>query len=343
MRTRSHEPYSKGHFRHTAKVTFRQSQNTVIVCLLKIQFAVIKSHLRRCRTCFRGALSHAPALCCHIFPACCHISPACCHNPKSGWDGGRWGFFACRWPRCSIYCFPHPFQTAPGHHLGRIAVKFRSFFVAGWLKASRAKNLFRSFSPMHPVYSSHTGAANTGSAVQPVSPWSPVYVEPVSPLAAITDSAVQPVSPYVQPVSPLAAITDSAPPAWSPVYVQPVSPLAAITDSAVQPVPPPPPAAKTDSAVQPFSPPAGPAIPIFEVAFDSGMWWSIPPALSQELYDKYMTGGDASYTCEKRSYVLDFETMEQRNIANDRRRSIRLIWVCPEEVTPCWTGQIPKS
>jgi hypothetical protein len=97
------------------------------------------------------------------------------------------------------------------------------------------------------------------------------------------------------------------------------------------------------SAVQPVSPPAGPAIPIFEVAYENDMWLSIPSALSQEFYDKYLTGADATYTWQKRSYVLDFVTMVQRNIANDRRRSVRLIWVCPEEVTPFWTGQVPKS
>ena len=98
-----------------------------------------------------------------------------------------------------------------------------------------------------------------------------------------------------------------------------------------------------DSAVQPVSTPAGSAIPIFEVAYDNDMWLSIPPALSEEFYEKYMMGVNAMYRCQQRSYVLDFVTMVQRNIANDRQRSVRLIWVCPEGVTPFWTGQVPKS
>jgi hypothetical protein len=105
-----------------------------------------------------------------------------------------------------------------------------------------------------------------------------------------------------------------------------------------------------DSAVQP--------VPIFEVAFRNGMWWSMPEELSKQLYEKYMGDEDASYIWdwgetrpgswkpdnEETSinlYVVDFVAMEQRNTDNDRRRSVRLVWVHPAKVTPLWSGEKP--
>ena len=83
-------------------------------------------------------------------------------------------------------------------------------------------------------------------------------------------------------------------------------------------------------------------VPIFEVAFPNGMWWSIPEEISQQLYQKYCNNEDAVYTWEQRNYIIDFETWEQRNLDNDCRRSVRLVWVTAEEVDPKWTGQLPK-
>ena len=40
-------------------------------------------------------------------------------------------------------------------------------------------------------------------------------------------------------------------------------------------------------------------------------------------------------------YMIDFQTWEQQNLDNDRRRSVRLVWVAPEKVDPTWTGGIP--
>ena len=37
-------------------------------------------------------------------------------------------------------------------------------------------------------------------------------------------------------------------------------------------------------------------VPIVEVAFNHGLWWSIPQAMSGELYEKYINGEDAGYT-----------------------------------------------
>ena len=107
-------------------------------------------------------------------------------------------------------------------------------------------------------------------------------------------------------------------------------------------------------------PPLLRGIPIFEVAFRNGMWWSIPQEMSQQLFEKYSTDQDAGYTWDwgdSRSgswkpedadtsinrYVIDFVAWEQRNIDNDRRRSVRLVWVRPRDVTPSWAGHIPTS
>ena len=95
------------------------------------------------------------------------------------------------------------------------------------------------------------------------------------------------------------------------------------------------------------------AVPIFEVAFKNGMWWSIPADTSQRLYEHYKN----AYTSQRLSqtqdivytwdwgnsrygswapegnvtstsrYVIDFFTWEQRNLDSDRRRPVRLKWV----------------
>ena len=104
------------------------------------------------------------------------------------------------------------------------------------------------------------------------------------------------------------------------------------------------------SAVQPL-------VPIFEVAFKNGMWWSIPAEMSQQIYEKYKNNEDARCTWDCGSsragswqpdgeetsinrYVIDFQTWEQRNLDNDRRRSVRFVWVAAERVDPILTGEI---
>ena len=114
-----------------------------------------------------------------------------------------------------------------------------------------------------------------------------------------------------------------------------------------------------NSAAQPVpQPPDSESVPIIEVAFRNGMWWSLPEAMSKQLYEQYAENNDAGYTWdwgESRlgswkpddedtninRYVLDFVRWEQRNIDNNRTRSIRLVWVRPQDVNPTWTGQIP--
>ena len=100
-------------------------------------------------------------------------------------------------------------------------------------------------------------------------------------------------------------------------------------------------------------------VPIIEVAFKNGMWWSIPQEMSQALYEKHLQGENAGYTWdwgEHRTgswvhdnqdtsinrYVIDFDAMEQKNIDNGRLRTIRVAWVDHADVPPRWTGQIPQ-
>ena len=102
-----------------------------------------------------------------------------------------------------------------------------------------------------------------------------------------------------------------------------------------------------------------PRIPIIEVAFGNGKWWSIPQQMSAELYAKFEAGQDAVYTWdwgdsrkgswkpddEETSinrYMIDFVHKQQRNIDNGRMRTIRLIWILEEDAMPQWTGQIPR-
>ena len=93
-----------------------------------------------------------------------------------------------------------------------------------------------------------------------------------------------------------------------------------------------------------------PNVPIVEVAFSYGKWWSIPQEMSAQLYDKYVNGQDAGYTWDWgeggragswkpdgeettiNRYVIDFATGVQTNLDNQRKRSIRLIWVPPQDV-----------
>ena len=101
--------------------------------------------------------------------------------------------------------------------------------------------------------------------------------------------------------------------------------------------------------------------PVLEVAFNNGMWWSMPQFLSQQIHEVYVHGNDAVYTWDwgsKRSgsyvdpegqstsinrYTIDFDEMLQTNIDNNRKRSVRWVWVCEGDVTPSWSGQIKPA
>ena len=101
-----------------------------------------------------------------------------------------------------------------------------------------------------------------------------------------------------------------------------------------------------------------PTVPIFEVALKN-TWWSMPADLSRHIYEIYKTEDGVCYTWDWgdsrvgsweldgeatsiNRYVIDFKTWVQRNLDNDRRRSVRLVWVAPEKVEPTWTGEIPE-
>ena len=84
-------------------------------------------------------------------------------------------------------------------------------------------------------------------------------------------------------------------------------------------------------------------VPIVEVAFRDGKWWSIPQETSAELYDKYVNGQDAGYTWDCGNsidrYVIDFSAGVQTNTDNQRKHSIRLTWVRPQDGVPQFTGE----
>ena len=105
-------------------------------------------------------------------------------------------------------------------------------------------------------------------------------------------------------------------------------------------------------------PGAAQPVPIFEVAYAKNMWWSIPPEMSQGMYQKYLNNEDVVYTRdwgkarpgswrpegEETSinrYTIDLVAWEQVNIDNGRRRSVRLVFLHGGRVHAQWTGQIP--
>ena len=102
-----------------------------------------------------------------------------------------------------------------------------------------------------------------------------------------------------------------------------------------------------------------PLVPIVEVAFKHGQWWSLPPELSGMILGKMRGGEDVSYVYdwgengrdgsfvhegEKTKfsrYKLEFSTMTQTNTDNNRKRSFRIAYVRPQDVEARWAGQIP--
>ena len=89
---------------------------------------------------------------------------------------------------------------------------------------------------------------------------------------------------------------------------------------------------------------AGQLVPIIEVAFKKDMWWSMSAGTSAQIYQKYVNGKDVVYTWDWGAsrpgsfapagehtsinrYLIDFQTWEQVNIDNGRRRSVRLVFL----------------
>ena len=101
-----------------------------------------------------------------------------------------------------------------------------------------------------------------------------------------------------------------------------------------------------------------PLIPIVEVAFRNNLWWSIPKEMSQQIVEKMRNNEDARYTWdwgpnvrlgswrphgEQTSinrYQINFGIMKQTNIDNGRQRSIRIVYVRPEDVDADFTGEL---
>ena len=98
--------------------------------------------------------------------------------------------------------------------------------------------------------------------------------------------------------------------------------------------------------------------PIVEVAFKHGSWWSIPQDVSARLLQSYRLGEAVEYTwdwgeggrvgsyapngeeTQINRYSIDFANCVQTNVDNQRKRSVRVIWIRPQEVVPQWTGQL---
>ena len=125
-------------------------------------------------------------------------------------------------------------------------------------------------------------------------------------------------------------------------------------------------AISTYAAAQPDSPtvlqPTS-KVPVIEVAFPGGMWWTMPLEAAREIlalrteshryvmlvwdWGSSRTGSfvrNGEQTNFNR-YELDFDEMLQTNIDNERRRSFRVVWVDPAQLTTprYWKGEFPHT
>ncbi len=109
------------------------------------------------------------------------------------------------------------------------------------------------------------------------------------------------------------------------------------------------PAGQTDStgSVQAGNPGTLPSVTSmqWEIHVDYGMWWAMPHELSDSILNQYNNGAqqvsfvwnwdatrwgsyqpDGADTSLSR-YIIDFDTMHQRNIDNDRTRKVKVVCV----------------
>ena len=102
-------------------------------------------------------------------------------------------------------------------------------------------------------------------------------------------------------------------------------------------------------------PPPG-MVPIVEVAFGDGKWWSIPPDTSAKLCEHFRNNEDAGYTWDWgeggrvgswapdgeetkiNRYTIDFVNRVQTNQDSGRKRSIRIVWARLEDINPVFTS-----
>ena len=100
---------------------------------------------------------------------------------------------------------------------------------------------------------------------------------------------------------------------------------------------------------------------MIEIAYKHGIWWALPEETSQLLYNKHLANeedigyvwnwGDSRYGSWKpddaetsiNRYLIDFEAGLQRNIDNNRHRTMRVVWVDPSSVTARLTGEIREE
>ena len=100
-------------------------------------------------------------------------------------------------------------------------------------------------------------------------------------------------------------------------------------------------------------------VPIIEVAFKKNTWWSLPQDMSAGIYACKLNNQDAGYTWDWgeggrigawrpngeqtriNRYTIDFTNNCQTNMDNGRRRSIRIIWVRPQDVEAQFARQLP--
>ena len=101
-----------------------------------------------------------------------------------------------------------------------------------------------------------------------------------------------------------------------------------------------------------------PLVPIVEVAYRTGQWWAMPQDISQMILEKMRNGEDAGYTFDWGAqgrqgswqpdgeetkinrYVIDFGSMTQTNIDNNRKRSIRIVYIKREDIEARFAGTI---
>ena len=91
-------------------------------------------------------------------------------------------------------------------------------------------------------------------------------------------------------------------------------------------------------------------VPIVQAAYADRKWRSLPQELSAILYEKYVHNQDADYTWDRgkngrpgtwapegelssiKRYKIDFVNRLQFNLDTDSMRSIRVVWVHPQDV-----------
>ena len=114
-------------------------------------------------------------------------------------------------------------------------------------------------------------------------------------------------------------------------------------------------------AVEHFGIGATEHVPIVEAAFAYGKWWSIPQDMSAQLYEKYANDEDAGNTWDWgksrrpgswapngeltsiNRYTIDFVNRVQTNLDSQSKRSIRVVWVRPQDVEARFVGKLPPN